>query len=83
MLPHKSFNGALKDIAVEILKGQGHNVVVSDLYAQKFNPVPNKEELGIEGKISNIIRFYFYKKPISTYLHLYFFNKKSIDLKHI
>ena len=32
-LKHKSFNAALKDIAVKELTGQGHNVVVSDLYA--------------------------------------------------
>ena len=36
-LPNKSFKGALKDIAVEELTKQDHNVVVSDLYAQKFD----------------------------------------------
>ena len=34
-----SFNAALKDIAVDTLESEGHKVVVSDLYAQKFNPV--------------------------------------------
>lgn len=34
-----SFNGAMKDLAVATLTGAGHQVTVSDLYAQKFNPV--------------------------------------------
>lgn len=40
----KSFNGALKDVAVETLKGQGHDVTVSDLYAMKFDPTASKEQ---------------------------------------
>lgn len=35
----KSFNGAMKDVAVETLSAAGHSVVVSDLYAMGFNPV--------------------------------------------
>jgi NAD(P)H dehydrogenase (quinone) len=35
----KSFNGAMKDVAVETLTRIGHQVVVSDLYAMGFNPV--------------------------------------------
>lgn len=35
----KSFNGAMRDVAVETLRGAGHEVVVSDLYAMRFNPV--------------------------------------------
>lgn len=34
----KSFNGAMKDSAVEVLTGAGHQVQVSDLYAMKFDP---------------------------------------------
>ena len=34
-----SFNGAMKDLAVETLTGAGHAVTVSDLYAMNFNPV--------------------------------------------
>ena len=49
-LQHKSFNGALKDTAVEILQKQGHTVVVSDLYAQNFNPVASKSDTGRTGK---------------------------------
>eukprot|EP01029_Cantina_marsupialis_P028232 TRINITY_DN775893_c0_g1_i1.p1 TRINITY_DN775893_c0_g1~~TRINITY_DN775893_c0_g1_i1.p1 ORF type:complete len:262 (+),score=90.47 TRINITY_DN775893_c0_g1_i1:78-788(+) len=39
----KSFNGAMKDKAVETLEEMGHKVTVSDLYAQKFNPVSSQE----------------------------------------
>ena len=35
----KSFNGAMKDAAVETLRGAGPDVAVSDLYAMRFNPV--------------------------------------------
>lgn len=35
----RSFNGALKDVAVETLQRQGHSVEVSDLYAEGFDPV--------------------------------------------
>jgi NAD(P)H dehydrogenase (quinone) len=35
----KSFNGAMKDLAVETLRQSGHEVVVSDLYALGFHPV--------------------------------------------
>lgn len=35
----QSFNGAMKDLAVEALSAAGHAVVVSDLYVMGFNPV--------------------------------------------
>ncbi len=35
----KSFNGAMRDLAVETLRAAGHGVVVSDLYATGFNAV--------------------------------------------
>jgi NAD(P)H dehydrogenase (quinone) len=35
----KSFNGAMKDLAVETLRNLDHDVAVSDLYAMGFNPV--------------------------------------------
>ena len=34
-----SFNGALKDLAVEVLTGAGQSVEVSELYALGFDPV--------------------------------------------
>lgn len=41
----QSFNGALKDLAVEVLEDQGHTVTVSDLYAQGFNPVASPADM--------------------------------------
>lgn len=35
----RSFNGALRDIAITTLTNAGHTVVMSDLYAMGFNPV--------------------------------------------
>jgi NAD(P)H dehydrogenase (quinone) len=46
---HKSFNGALLDVAVKALKDAGHEVTVSDLYAMKFNPVLSQAD--IRGKL--------------------------------
>lgn len=40
----KSFNGALKDAAVATLSGDGHEVVVTDLYAEGFNPVAGRHD---------------------------------------
>ena len=40
----KSFNGALKDTALTVLRESGHEVVVSDLYAMNFNPVGGKHD---------------------------------------
>ncbi|MGQ9425626.1 NAD(P)H-dependent oxidoreductase [Gilvimarinus sp. F26214L] len=35
----RSFNSSLKDAAVNLFEGLGHNVEVSDLYAENFDPV--------------------------------------------
>ena len=40
----KSFNGAMKDLAVETLRGAGHEVVVSDLYAMGFSAVVGAQD---------------------------------------
>ncbi|GIM45425.1 NAD(P)H dehydrogenase [Collibacillus ludicampi] len=40
----KSFNGALKDLAVRFLTEQGHQVQVSDLYAMNFKAVADRED---------------------------------------
>jgi NAD(P)H dehydrogenase (quinone) len=37
-----SFTSAMKNLAVEVLSAQKHNVVVSDLYGQGFNPAAQK-----------------------------------------
>ena len=39
-----SFNAALKNLAVEVFTANGHAVVVSDLVAQKFNPVTSADD---------------------------------------
>lgn len=40
----QSFSATLKSTAVEELRGQGHEVRVSDLYQMKFNPVASRED---------------------------------------
>ncbi|MES0099100.1 NAD(P)H-dependent oxidoreductase [Mesorhizobium sp. M0019] len=44
----RSFNGAMKDLAVETLIRAGHDVVVSDLYAMGFNPVAGPGDISGE-----------------------------------
>jgi NAD(P)H dehydrogenase (quinone) len=40
----KSFNGAMKTLAVETLRGAGHEVAVSDLYAMRFHAVVGPDD---------------------------------------
>jgi NAD(P)H dehydrogenase (quinone) len=40
----RSFNGAMRDVAVETLASAGHEVVVSDLYAMHFNAVVGADD---------------------------------------
>lgn len=42
----QSFNAALKNLAVDELMAQGHEVVVSDLYAMQWNPVASAKDFG-------------------------------------
>ena len=42
----QSFNAAMKDLAVEELRGQGHSVEVSDLYAMSWNPIASAADFG-------------------------------------
>lgn len=39
-----SFNAALLDTAVETARAEGHEVIVSDLYAMNFNPVASEAD---------------------------------------
>jgi len=39
-----SFNGSMRDLAVATLAGAGHQVTVSDLYAQNFNPIAGPQD---------------------------------------
>ena len=41
----KSFNGAMKDVAIDTLTAAGHEVQVSDLYAMDFNPVAGPADM--------------------------------------
>lgn len=46
----ESFNGAMKNLAVQTLTAQGHEVQVTDLYAQGFNPVAGRHDFaGLSG----------------------------------
>jgi NAD(P)H dehydrogenase (quinone) len=38
----RSFNGAMLQVAQDTLRGEGHAVVVSDLYGMRFNPVSDR-----------------------------------------
>jgi NAD(P)H dehydrogenase (quinone) len=53
----ESFNGSLKELAVDTLKGQGHEVKVSDLYSMKWKAVLDKEDFPdrIDNKLFNPI----------------------------
>jgi len=50
-----SFNGAMKDLAVETLTSLGHEVEVSDLYAMNWNAVAGPHD--IAGSLSQSDRF--------------------------
>src|SRR5699024_7917547 len=50
-----SFNGAMKDLAVETLTAQGHSVEVSDLYAMGWNAVAGPAD--VIGPHSDASRF--------------------------
>lgn len=41
----QSFNNSLLSVALDVFKQDGHEVVVSDLYAQKFSPVAGPEDV--------------------------------------
>ena len=42
----KSFNTAMRDQTVEVLRADGHEVVVSDLYEMDFNPIASAADFG-------------------------------------
>ena len=59
-LQQKSLNAAIRDVTVKELTEQGHRVVVTDLYAQKFNPLPTTTDTGRKGKF---VRLMITRKP--------------------
>lgn len=40
----QSFNGALKDIAINYFHEMNHEVFISDLYEMKFNPIASRDD---------------------------------------
>lgn len=62
----KSFNGALKDIAIQTLKEQGHEIKVSDLYAMNFNPVAQKDDFT---ELSDSEFFKYAKEQQNSYIN--------------
>ena len=54
-----SFNAALKNRAIEALTAAGHRVVVSDLYAEGFNPVAGRHDFTT---IADASRFHYQKE---------------------
>ncbi len=51
----KSFNGAMKDVAIETLRGAGHEVTVSDLYAMGFKAVVGPEDFTGERSKADVL----------------------------
>lgn len=41
----RSFNSSLLSVALDVFRGKGHEVTVSDLYAQRFNPVAGPNDV--------------------------------------
>jgi len=42
---NKSFNGALRDVAVDTVRKLGHTVEVSDLYSSHFEPRATRNDI--------------------------------------
>jgi NAD(P)H dehydrogenase (quinone) len=56
-----SFNAALKDAAVKTIQAAGHRAEVSDLYAQKFNPVAGRHDFGT---VADAKRFHYQSEQL-------------------
>src|SRR5262249_1951982 len=61
----KSFNGAMKDLAVETLSAAGHDAVVSDLYAMGFNPIAGPDDMS--GDLANPDYFSLPREQTAAY----------------
>lgn len=59
-----SFNGALRDAAIEALGAAGHNVVVSDLYAQEFDAALTRRDFA---SVADSARFDAQKEQSHAY----------------
>lgn len=54
----KSFNGAMLNLAKEVLPAQGHEIIVSDLYSRQFNPVSGRHNF------LNVKEPHYYKQQV-------------------
>ncbi len=51
----RSFNTSMFNLAVEVLSAEGHDVIVSDLYAMKFNPVASADDFHQRAKSDHLV----------------------------
>lgn len=58
-----SFSAALKDLAQNTLAGLGHEVVVSDLYAENFNPVAGRHDFNT---VADAGRFHYQQEQLKA-----------------
>jgi NAD(P)H dehydrogenase (quinone) len=58
-----SFSAAMKDVAVEALTAQGYEVVVSDLYAEGFNPVAGRHDFTT---VADATRFHYQQEQLKA-----------------
>jgi len=61
-----SFTAALKDAARDVLERRGWRVVVSDLYAEEFNPVAGRDDFST---VSDPGRFHYQSEQIHAHEH--------------
>lgn len=59
----ESFSAALKNTAQKTLKDLGHSVVVSDLYAQQFNPVAGRHDFTT---VADVGRFHYQQEQLKA-----------------
>lgn len=61
-----SFTAALKDTAVQALESAGHDVTVSDLYAEGFNPVAGRHDFDT---VAATDRFHYQAEQLEAATH--------------
>lgn len=55
---NKSFNRAMAEAAVEVLRGNGHEVWFHDLYEEKFDPLLHSAEIPKDAPLPSVIQDY-------------------------
>lgn len=76
----KSFNGALKDTAIQTLKDQGHEIKASDLYEMEFNPVAQKSDFTA---LSDHDFFKYAKEQQHSYLNNTLNSEIAVDFEKL